>query len=480
MRIHLLLLVIWCYLTTCTASSSQQQPYSINQRHNLTWLNINQFGSTLSYPPPPTIANHTSHPFIMLNAIDRCEWTDIPTEHGHAQGDDVAAQMLSSSTIIVDPPTSEEQSHVSNDKNNNNDDSVESSPPSVPLGQATVGLPTFDQFMKQVRQYADGHKPMTPLPPHFFRDPPSPSPSPPSPSTIHVNENHTSNTTVNGLASSNTTLTMKNESSAEVATDSPSTTTNDTPIDNIATSTPVTITPTTATLESGNMTTVNLTSTSSATLSNANTTNTPTKTVNITDTPLPSTMSPPTLAPFPSTIIDIDISDLPVVEESSTGRPGAPPAEDDHSVNYASFDAGAKLLAHSNGMRSASSMLSNDNDRYMMSPCAYRQWFVVALSEDIIMSSVILSNKEHYSSGPRDFQVLGSIRHPTTEWMLLGQWRAADVNHKQVCVVAFVTFTFFDWLLFMVLILEYWGAGVPFTSTSSCTIPQVSIINSLW
>jgi hypothetical protein len=66
----------------------------------------------------------------------------------------------------------------------------------------------------------------------------------------------------------------------------------------------------------------------------------------------------------------------PVVKVPSSQR-----MPDENSFNYAAFDAGAKLLASSPGMKSAQAILSSDNDRYMMSPCDSRQWFVVQLSE---------------------------------------------------------------------------------------------------
>lgn len=101
------------------------------------------------------------------------------------------------------------------------------------------------------------------------------------------------------------------------------------------------------------------------------------------------------------------------------------------SFNYASFDAGAKLLNSSEYMKSAGNILVKDVDKYLMAPCESRKWLVVQLSEDIMIDHVVLLNLEHYSSSTQDFQLLGSDRHPTDKWLLLGTFRALNVNKRQ-------------------------------------------------
>lgn len=49
-----------------------------------------------------------------------------------------------------------------------------------------------------------------------------------------------------------------------------------------------------------------------------------------------------------------------------------------------------------------------------------------------MIDTFAIANREHYSGGVRDFQVLGSDKHPTDQWLWLGNFRAEDVNHKQV------------------------------------------------
>lgn len=108
-------------------------------------------------------------------------------------------------------------------------------------------------------------------------------------------------------------------------------------------------------------------------------------------------------------------------------------AEDElYMFNYAAASAGAKILGKSDGMKSAHTLLLGDVDKYMMAPCKQRKWFIVQLSEDIMLQRIAVANYEHYSSGLKDFQVLGSDTHPTDKWLLLGQFRARNVNDRQV------------------------------------------------
>ena len=101
--------------------------------------------------------------------------------------------------------------------------------------------------------------------------------------------------------------------------------------------------------------------------------------------------------------------------------------------NYAAFDAGAKLLATSPSMKKATSILVADDDRYMMVPCSEEyKWFVIQLSEDILVDTFEIANFEHYSSSVSLFQLLGSSSHPTDSWVLLGTFSAHDAHANQV------------------------------------------------
>lgn len=127
----------------------------------------------------------------------------------------------------------------------------------------------------------------------------------------------------------------------------------------------------------------------------------------------------------------------PVAPSHSSSIPRPPESdESDHDrdrFNYAAFDAGAKMLATSPGMKKASAILVADDDRYLMVPCnAPHKSFVIQLSEDIIIDTIELGNLEHYASSIRDFEILGSATHPTSNWLLLGSFTALDSAQKQV------------------------------------------------
>ena len=111
----------------------------------------------------------------------------------------------------------------------------------------------------------------------------------------------------------------------------------------------------------------------------------------------------------------------------------SPSSSRNDRFNYAAYDSGAKLLLSSPGMKKASSMLVNDDDRYMMVPCANNdKEFIIQLKEDILIHSVEISNFEHYSSSIKEFQLFGSNIYPCEndcQWNLLGLFQAPDSHH---------------------------------------------------
>jgi hypothetical protein len=134
-------------------------------------------------------------------------------------------------------------------------------------------------------------------------------------------------------------------------------------------------------------------------------------------------------------------SDPPKPSSSSAPPSPLPPVDpslpslnaDRDRFNYAAFDAGAKLLSTSEGMKKGNSILIADDDRYMMVPCTHpSKTFVIQLSEDIILDEIELANFEHYASSIKEFEVLGSATHPTTSWMQLGTFLALPTTQKQL------------------------------------------------
>ena len=95
------------------------------------------------------------------------------------------------------------------------------------------------------------------------------------------------------------------------------------------------------------------------------------------------------------------------------------------SFNFASQAAGAIVLDKSPPTaKGYSHLLNDDMDKYGISPCDEKKWVVIGLSEDILVTTVALSNYEKYSSMLREFQVLASTAYPTEKWINLGLYTA--------------------------------------------------------
>jgi hypothetical protein len=93
--------------------------------------------------------------------------------------------------------------------------------------------------------------------------------------------------------------------------------------------------------------------------------------------------------------------------------------------NFASQAAGAVILDKSpQSAKGYSHLLTNDKDKYGISPCDEKKWVVIGLSEDILVTSVALANYEKYSSMLKEFQLLASTSYPTEKWINLGIYEA--------------------------------------------------------
>ena len=99
--------------------------------------------------------------------------------------------------------------------------------------------------------------------------------------------------------------------------------------------------------------------------------------------------------------------------------------------DYASRDAGAVIMTSNAESERSASLLNEDTDKYMITPCEARKWVVVGLSEDILVDTVVLANFERYSSSMKDVQVLGSQSYPVENWMLIGDIHLSQKNVPQ-------------------------------------------------
>eukprot|EP00523_Entomoneis_sp_CCMP467_P005032 CAMPEP_0168763708 /NCGR_PEP_ID=MMETSP0724-20121128/24502_1 /TAXON_ID=265536 /ORGANISM="Amphiprora sp., Strain CCMP467" /LENGTH=944 /DNA_ID=CAMNT_0008812919 /DNA_START=10 /DNA_END=2844 /DNA_ORIENTATION=+ len=96
-------------------------------------------------------------------------------------------------------------------------------------------------------------------------------------------------------------------------------------------------------------------------------------------------------------------------------------------VDYASKSAGAQVIEKSPGWSGTSDLLNSDNDRYAIVPTnpedGKTKFLIIALSEEILVKQVVLTNYERYSSFVKDFQILGS--QTMANWVDLGQYTAS-------------------------------------------------------
>ncbi|KAI4320244.1 hypothetical protein MLD38_033744 [Melastoma candidum] len=105
------------------------------------------------------------------------------------------------------------------------------------------------------------------------------------------------------------------------------------------------------------------------------------------------------------------------------------PGGEEH--NYASAAKGAKVLAYNKEAKGASNILIRDKDKYLRNPCSAEEKFVIIeLSEETLVDTIAIANLEHYSSNPKEFELLGSLVYPADSWVTLGSFTAS--NAKQI------------------------------------------------
>lgn len=107
-------------------------------------------------------------------------------------------------------------------------------------------------------------------------------------------------------------------------------------------------------------------------------------------------------------------------------------------TNYASFDCAATVLKNNPECKSASSILVENKDSYMLNTCsATNKFIVVELCNDILIDTVVLANFEFFSSIFRQFRVSVSNRYPVPidKWVDLGTFEARNTREIQAFLV---------------------------------------------
>lgn len=129
----------------------------------------------------------------------------------------------------------------------------------------------------------------------------------------------------------------------------------------------------------------------------------------------------------PTTSAAVGVSSPSPLKRLSTGSaPGL-------STNYASLYLGAAVVSmEPSSCHGGVALISESVDKYVLCPCdAPRKQFVVQVIRDVQVRSVMVRNAEHFSSGVRNFTLLGSLQYPTPTWLVLGHFEAEQRRGRQ-------------------------------------------------
>jgi hypothetical protein len=107
-------------------------------------------------------------------------------------------------------------------------------------------------------------------------------------------------------------------------------------------------------------------------------------------------------------------------------------------TNYASFDCAATVLKNNAECKSASSVLVENKDSYMLNTCAAdNKFFIVELCDLILVDTVVLANYEFFSSIFHHFRVSVSGTYPVKmeKWQDLGTYEARNTREIQAFLI---------------------------------------------
>ncbi|KAJ8105158.1 hypothetical protein ONZ43_g7537 [Nemania bipapillata] len=102
--------------------------------------------------------------------------------------------------------------------------------------------------------------------------------------------------------------------------------------------------------------------------------------------------------------------------------------------SYSSFDAGATVKKTSSGAKNPTAILVENKDSYMLLECGRKnKFFIVELSDVILVDTVVIANFEFFSSMVRQFRVSISDRYPVKldKWKILGTFTARNSRDIQ-------------------------------------------------
>ncbi|KAI0433942.1 UNC-like C-terminal-domain-containing protein [Xylaria sp. FL1042] len=125
--------------------------------------------------------------------------------------------------------------------------------------------------------------------------------------------------------------------------------------------------------------------------------------------------------------------------------------------SYSSFDAGATVKKTSPGAKNPTAILVENKDSYMLLECGRKnKFFIVELSDVILVDTVVIANFEFFSSMVRQFRVSISDRYPVKldKWKVLGTFQARNSRDIQPFLIENPQ----DWARYLrVEILSHYG-----------------------
>ncbi|KAF2207120.1 hypothetical protein CERZMDRAFT_26602, partial [Cercospora zeae-maydis SCOH1-5] len=147
--------------------------------------------------------------------------------------------------------------------------------------------------------------------------------------------------------------------------------------------------------------------------------------------------------PRPSSLPGSSTAQTEAARTSMSSQPISPRSKDagktcKERTNYASFDCAATVLKNNKEAKSATSVLVESKDSYMLNKCAAdNKFLIVELCNDIQIDTIVLANYEFFSSGFRHFRLSVSDRYPVKmeKWRDLGTFEARNTREIQAFLI---------------------------------------------
>ncbi|GAV48523.1 hypothetical protein ZYGR_0K00280 [Zygosaccharomyces rouxii] len=106
-----------------------------------------------------------------------------------------------------------------------------------------------------------------------------------------------------------------------------------------------------------------------------------------------------------------------------------------HKFNFASLDCAATIVKTNSEASGATSILTENKDKYLLNPCsAANKFIIIELCQDILVEEVALANFEFFSSTFSRIRLSVSDLYPVAKngWRVLGEFDAEDSRNLQI------------------------------------------------